>query len=314
MSRESVLISVAELNAALTSSGGAPTIALLDVRWRLGEPAGAGHQRYAAAHLPGARFLDLEKVLTRHTGDPKDGRHPLPDLDTLETGLGGLGVNSEQPVVVYDEAGSFAAGRAWWVLRWAGLNVRVLDGGIDAWIRAGLPLASSTPDDLPAVDTAFRGVPPVVLSNAVASSNEGDIGSGRLPTLTADEAAAVANSARGVLVDVRAPERFRGETEPLDPVAGHIPGAINIPVASLFAPADAPDPGAMPAEEHLRARLAPLITAYEAGMPCGVYCGSGVSAAQAVLAMATLGIEVPLYPGSWSAWSNDPTRPVATGP
>lgn len=304
MSRAAVLVTAADLAADLASASAdrSPTSpVVLDVRWRLGEPHGAGEQRYAVAHLPGARFLDLEKVLTRHTGDPRDGRHPLPDVDALAAGLAAAGVRVGRPVVVYDEAGSFAAGRAWWVLRWAGLEVRVLDGGIAAWQSAGMPVTSS------AGDAPAAGAP----ADAPAAGGRLEVQLGGLPTLTADEAAAV--GAVGTLVDVRAPERFRGETEPLDPKAGHIPGAVNVPVSGLFAGADTAYPGGMPSEQVLRERLAPLLKAAADGRPIGIYCGSGVSAAQGVLALATLGVDVPLYPGSWSAWSNDPSRPVATG-
>lgn len=197
MARADVLVTVPELAAALERDA----VTLLDVRWRLGEPAGAGAARYAVAHLPGARFLDLETVLTRHTADPRDGRHPLPDLDALAAGLDAAGVREGQPVVVYDEAGSFAAGRAWWVLRWAGFEVRVLDGGIAAWQSAGMPVTDAPTADAPADSPAAGGRLAVQL--------------GGLPTITADEAAAV--GAVGTLVDVRARERFRGETEPLDP-------------------------------------------------------------------------------------------------
>ncbi len=114
-----------------------PSVRLLDVRWRLSDAPGDGGRRYADGHLPGARFLDLEAVLTSHTGDPLDGRHPLPDTSTLAEGLGALGVRPDDDLVVYDEPGSFAAERAWWVLRWAGLRARVLDGGIDAWVDGG---------------------------------------------------------------------------------------------------------------------------------------------------------------------------------
>ncbi len=164
------------------------------------------------------------------------------------------------------------------MLTWAGLDVRVLDGGIDAWTLAGGPL-----------DTGVESAAPTQLDLAV----------GALPTSTADEVAAAE-----VLVDVRAPERFRGETEPLDPKAGHIPGAVNVPVSGLFGP-----DGRLPSEPVLRERFGDVLD----GRRVTAYCGSGVSAAQAVLALATLGIRTSLYPGSWSAWSNDPTRPVATG-
>lgn len=268
MARDDVLITVEAL-------AGLDEVDLLDVRWRLGDADGAGRERYLAGHIPGARFLDLESVLTSH-GEPTDGRHPLPDVDTLEEGLGALGVSGDRLVVVYDEAGSFAASRAWWVLRWAGLNVRVLDGGLGAWTAQGRPLAEGEAQ-----------VTPVDLLLTV----------GHLPTITADEAAAF----DGTLMDARAPERFRGETEPLDPVAGHIPGAVNVPVSQCFA-----EGGRLPEDEVLRGLL-------NRTGPLAAYCGSGVSAAQLVLAGAALDRSIALYPGSWSAWSNDPSRPVATG-
>lgn len=268
MPRSDVLITTDELEAS--------DVDLLDVRWRLGEPAGAGRERYLGGHIAGARFLDLESVLTRH-GAPIDGRHPLPDAATLAAGLGAVGVSGSRPIVVYDEPGSFAAGRAWWVLRWAGLPVRVLDGGIGAWTDRDLPLASG--DEV---------VQPVTV----------DLTIGHLPTISADEAAGFG----GTLIDARAPERYRGDTEQMDPVAGHIPGAVNEPVAQFFG-AD----GRLPDDDTLRRLL-------DRPGPLAAYCGSGVSAAQLVLAAAAVDRPVALYPGSWSAWSNDPSRPVATGP
>ncbi len=270
MARGDVLITPEELDGVLAD------VDLLDVRWRLGEPAGAGRDRYREAHLPGARFLDLEAVLTRH-GEPSEGRHPLPDADTLGHGLGELGVDGTRPVVVYDEAGTFAASRAWWVLRWAGLDVRVLDGGIDAWTAQNRPMTSG--------DTQ---VEPALLH----------LVTGQLPTIDADDAAGF----DGTLMDARAPERYRGETEPIDPVAGHIPGAVNVPVGAFFT-AD----GRLTEQSRLRDLLG------RRPGPLAAYCGSGVSAAQLVLAGAALDRRVALYPGSWSAWSNDPARPVATG-
>ena len=270
MARDDVVMTVEQLAERLAE------VDVLDVRWRLGEPGGAGRDRYREAHLPGARFLDLETVLTRH-GEPTEGRHPLPDADTLARGLGELGVDGSRPVVVYDEAGSFAASRAWWVLRWAGLDARVLDGGIDAWTAQNRPMTSG--------DTRVR---PVVLQ----------VATGQLPTIDADGAAGF----DGTLMDARAPERYRGETEPIDLVAGHIPGAVNVPVAQFFA-AD----GRLPDDARLRELLD------DRPAPLAAYCGSGVSAAQLVLAGASIDRPIALYPGSWSAWSSDPARPVATG-
>ena len=270
MARSDVLITPDELDGVLAD------VDVLDVRWRLGEPAGAGRVRYRDSHLPGARFLDLESVLTRH-GEPTEGRHPLPRADQLARGLGLLGVDGSRPIVVYDEAGSFAAARAWWVLRWAGLDVRVLDGGVDAWSARNRPMTSGETQ----IDAVLL-----------------QLTTGHLPTIDADAAAGF----EGTLMDARAPERYRGENEPIDPVAGHIPGAINLPVSGFFA-AD----GRLPEQDRLRELLG------ERTGPLGAYCGSGVSAAQLVLAGAAIDREVALYPGSWSAWSNDPARPIATG-
>ncbi|WIY82077.1 sulfurtransferase [Propionimicrobium sp. PCR01-08-3] len=276
--RSRVLIGVDELRNRF----GTPEMPqLLDVRWRLGEPAGAGLERYRAGHLPAARFLSLEAVLTGPHTDPLLGRHPLPSPELVAAGLGELGIEPDKEMVVYDEPGSFAAGRAWWVLRWLGLEVRVLDGGITAW-QAGAEPALETGDPAPVEPTEF-----------------GPLTSGHLPTLTADEVSAF----DGTVIDVRAPERYRGESEPLDPAAGHIPGAVNRPVGAFWE-----TDGTLPSSE----RLAQLLDLPAEG-PVAVYCGSGVSAAQEILALAGLGIEAALYPPSWSGWSADPDRPVAVG-
>jgi thiosulfate/3-mercaptopyruvate sulfurtransferase len=143
VTRAELLVSVAELAPMLSR------VRLLDVRWSLTDSPGDGRLRYAEGHLPGARFLDLEEVLTAHTGDPLDGRHPLPEVEPLAAGVSALGVSEQDEIVVYDEPGSFAAERAWWVLRWVGLRVRVLDGGLPAWVEAGRPLESGEPPPPP---------------------------------------------------------------------------------------------------------------------------------------------------------------------
>jgi len=278
-SRSDVLISVNDLPDAVNEGA-----QVLDVRWKLGEPHGAGYQRFLEGHLPPARFLDLEQVLTGPLTDPTLGRHPLPDADRLAEGLGALGIDPAREIIVYDEPGSFAAGRAWWVLRWAGLNVRVLDGGITAWLAADAFLREGEP----------APIEPTQLQLTL----------GHLPTMTADDLA----DFDGVIVDVRAGERYRGEVEPIDAKAGHVPGAINRPVGKLW-----DDKGLLPEPDALLDALDLPAEVYAGTRPIAVYCGSGVSAAQSLLALASLGVNAVLYPPSWSGWSSDPARPVATG-
>lgn len=273
--RADVLIGVDELPAALAAGA-----QLLDVRWNLDDQPGAGFGRYLQGHLPGARFLDLEAVLTGPTVDARLGRHPLPDPIQLGAGLGALGIDPARPVVVYDEPGSYAAGRAWWVLRWAGLDARVLDGGIRAWLASGRPLDTDEPEASPDA--------PLVLTT------------GQLPTLDVDEVAAFG----GMLIDVRSAERFAGAVGAHDTRGGHIPGAVNRPVTDYWdADGLLPDP----------AELVKKLDLPAGGTPIAVYCGSGVSATQVILALASLGVDAALYPPSWSGWSSDPGRPVATG-
>jgi thiosulfate/3-mercaptopyruvate sulfurtransferase len=286
MDTTSPLISVAELARAL--AGDRPP-ALLDIRFVLSTagPTGAsGADEYAAGHLPGAHFVDLEQVLAAPPGAPgAGGRHPLPDPEVLGAALRRAGVSAERAVVVYDGGPATAAARAWWVLRWAGHPaVRVLDGGLEAWRAAGRPVT----DEVPAAEAGdFKPVP------------------GRLATLDKDGAAAMART--GLLLDSRAGERYRGEVEPLDPRAGHIPGAVSAPTFENNAPDGRFRPAAELAERFraLGADEQPVV---------GVYCGSGVTAAHNALALELAGYRTVLYPGSWSEWSSDPERPAATGP
>ncbi|MFV0133196.1 sulfurtransferase [Streptomyces sp. HMX87] len=266
-------------------AGGDPPV-LLDVRWQLstaraaGEPPFDGRAEYAAGHLPGAVFVDLDTELASAPGP--GGRHPLPDLSVFGAAMRRAGVSSGRPVVVYDGGQGWAAARAWWLLRWTGHpDVRVLDGGLTAWQGA---LSTDVPTPEPG---DFRPVP------------------GARGLLDADGAAALARS--GLLLDARAGERYRGETEPIDRVGGHIPGAVSAPTSENVGP----DGRFLPAEE-LHARFKGLGAAEGTGV--GVYCGSGVSAAHEVLALAVAGIPAELYVGSWSEWSSDPQRPVAVGP
>ncbi|MFG1705918.1 sulfurtransferase [Nonomuraea sp. M3C6] len=255
-------------------------VTLLDVRWRLGGPPGV--ELYREGHLPGAVFCDLDADLAAPPGT--GGRHPLPEAGAFQNAMRRLGVSDGRPVVVYDDTGSTAAARAWWTLRYFGhRDVHVLDGGLPAWIEAGLPATKESPELTQGDFTARPG---------------------GMPVLTADEAAALAT--HGVLLDARAAERYRGEVEPIDPVAGHVPGAVNAPTTENVGPDGRfLDPAA------LRTRFARL--GVGEGVQAGAYCGSGVTAAHEVLALAVAGLPAALYVGSWSNWVADPSRPVATG-
>lgn len=273
-----VLITPDELAAALE---GEHPPRVLDVRWQLGGPP--GHPLYLEGHVPSAVYVDLDTELARH-GEPTDGRHPLPEPADLQAAARRWGLDDGDAVVVYDGAGNLAAARAWWLLRWAGVaDVRILDGALPAWVAAGHPLAT---------DDAVPPTGSVVLTP------------GALPTLeVAGVTALVTNG--GVLLDARAGERYRGEVEPVDPVAGHVPGARSLPTGDNLAP----DGRFLPAET-LRARFA--AAGADGSAPVAVYCGSGVTAAHQVAALAIAGVEAGLYPGSWSQWSNL-GLPVATG-
>jgi thiosulfate/3-mercaptopyruvate sulfurtransferase len=259
---------------------GDPPPVLLDVRWTLGGPPGLGG--YRLGHIPAAQFVDLERELS---AAPGPGRHPLPEPAAFDAAMRRHGVTNSQPVVVYDAATGTSAARAWWLLRYFGHpDVALLDGGFAAWMAADLPLAvGDEPDPVPG---DFKASP------------------GALPLLDAVGALSIAT--RGVLVDARAPERYRGEVEPIDPVAGHIPGARNLPALSLLG---GDNTFLLPHE--LRDRFA--VIGVRPGEPVGVYCGSGVVATQEVFAMALAGVDAALYAGSWSEWITDRTRPVETG-
>jgi thiosulfate/3-mercaptopyruvate sulfurtransferase len=278
MTTPRVLIDADELRVALAA---APPV-LLDVRWALGDPDGYRH--YLAGHLPGAVFVDLETELAA-PATPTDGRHPLPGIDKLQAAARRWGIDTpDTAVVVYDATGGLAAARAWWLLRWGGLtDVRLLDGGLPAWTEAG----GAVEEGAPAAPTPGR----VTLVP------------GSMPTI--DIAAAAAWPGSGVLLDARAAERYRGEVEPVDPRAGHIPGAHSAPTSENL---DGSGRFAPPAA--LRARFA-AFGAPDA--PVAVYCGSGVTAAHQIAALAVAGIDAALYPGSWSQWSADPDRPAAVG-
>ncbi|MGP4023679.1 sulfurtransferase [Actinomadura sp. 3N407] len=255
-------------------------VVLLDVRWHLAGPPGI--ESYRKGHLPGAVFVDLDRDVAGPPGP--GGRHPLPEPVAFESAMRRAGVSEDSLVVVYDDADSMSAARVWWSLRYFGhQRVRVLDGGYRAWTEAGRPVSTVEPDMKPGDFIADPG---------------------RLPVLDAEGAAELATA--GVLLDARAAERYRGDQEPVDPVAGHIPGARNAPtsgnvgVDGRFLPSDL-----------LRERFAKL-GATDA-LDVGAYCGSGVTAAHEILALNLAGIPAALYVGSWSDWVRDPSNPVATG-
>lgn len=282
------LISTSELASALAA--GEPPV-LIDVRWRHGGPPGL--ESYRAGHIPGAVYVDLDSQLAAPAG--ARGRHPLPEAADFAAAMRDAGVRADADVVVYDDADATIAARAWWMLRYYGHNqVRVLDGGVRAWAAAGLPVSTEDATPEPGDFTARPG---------------------QLAILDAGGAAALARS--GMLLDARAPVRYRGETEPIDPVAGHIPGALSAPTTG-----NVTSDGLFRPVAELRARFAGLGIKVRnrssegsgAGQRVGAYCGSGVTAAHAVLALELAGIPAALYVGSWSEWVADPSRPVATGP
>jgi thiosulfate/3-mercaptopyruvate sulfurtransferase len=273
----SLLIDCHDLASRLATDG---ATVVLDVRWALAGPPGVGE--YRAGHIPGAHFIDLDRELS---APPGPGRHPLPDIADFGAAMRRHGVTNRCPVVVYDAATGMSAARAWWLLRYFGHpDVSILDGGFAAWRGAAMTVQEG--DDVDPDEGDFEPAP------------------GGMPLLDANQALALART--GILVDARAPERFRGETEPVDPIAGHIPGAVNLPAQRTLNP-----DGSFLDLESLRSRFAEL--GITAGEPVGIYCGSGVVAAQGVFAMALAGIDAALYAGSWSEWITDPERPVELG-
>jgi thiosulfate/3-mercaptopyruvate sulfurtransferase len=281
VARRDVLLDVEELRDLLAQRR-PPTV--LDVRWKLGDPDGRRH--YADGHIPGAVYVDLYHELAA-PATPERGRHPLPEPAALQAAARGWGVSAGWPVVVYDDTGGTAAARAWWLLRWAGVaDVRLLDGGLGAWRAVGLAVA---------------------VGEEHPEHGDVTLESGRQPVLSADQAAALAADPAGVLLDARAGERYRGEVEPIDSRAGHIPGARSAPTLDNLG-----DDGAFRPTAELRERARSL--GARPGATVGVYCGSGVTAAHQIAALAAVGVDAALYPGSWSAWSSDPGRPVETGP
>jgi thiosulfate/3-mercaptopyruvate sulfurtransferase len=276
--RAEILATATELTHILHA--GEP-VTILDVRWQLSEPD--GRAAYEAGHIPGAVYVSLEAELTDHRVAGR-GRHPLPSGRSVEAAARRWGVRRGVPVVIYDDWNRAGSSRAWWVLTAAGIpEVRILDGGLGAWIAAGGALENG----------------PVLPEPGDATVRHDDLHAGARPTLTAEEVNTVQT-----LLDARAPERFRGDVEPVDPVAGHIPGATNLPSTRVLA-----DNGAFLNENH----LAQLVAEHRVDGGVGVYCGSGVTAAVVLAALTSAGVDAALYPGSWSEWISDPSRPVARG-
>ncbi len=289
MIRPGLLVEVADLDGLADERG---DVVLLDTRLALTGPP--GRERYDAGHLPGAVYVDVDADLSSAPTTPPGpgGRHPLPDPDAFVAAMRRSGLRRGSTVVVYDDGPATAAARLWWLLLHYGHgsdgrgDVLVLDGGLAAWTAAGRALstepASPEPGD-------WSGEP------------------GRLPTVDADGVPATARE--GLLIDVRAAERFRGEQEPLDPVAGHIPGAVSAPLAG-----NTDTTGRFLPAPELRRRF--LAAGAGAGRDVAAYCGSGVTACQTVLALRLAGFAEPaaLYPGSWSGWISEATHPVAIGP
>ena len=276
------LVSTADLAAHLDD----PSWVIVDVRHELAQPDTWGEAEYRRAHVPGARFVHVDRDLS----GPKsgtNGRHPLPAPEACAAIFGRIGIDATKQVIAYDQGSGSYAARLWWMLRWLGHDTAaVLDGGFAAWTREARPVTT----DVPTIRAARFGAPragPIVDARAVAASL----------------------SPRSLfLVDARGRERFRGDVEPLDPVAGHIPGAINRPYLDNLK-----TDGTFKPVNELRAEFCALV----AGCPTAAvvhYCGSGVTACHNLLAMEHAGLgRGQLYPGSWSEWCADPARPIARG-
>lgn len=277
-----VLTTVAELQQHLHD----PDVVVVDCRFSLADPA-RGRQAYHAGHIPGAVYAHLDEDLSAPVIKGVTGRHPLPDPQALVERFSAWGIGSGIKVIAYDDAGGAYASRLWWLLHWLGHEeVTVLDGGWDAWVNAGYTITTEPAQNMP------KEFQPVINSNLVA------------------DAALVAEAAQNsdyVVVDSREEPRYRGEMEPIDPVAGHIPGAVNIPYGPN-----------MDVDKHwrdpatLKHRFAPVTGDHSADRVI-FYCGSGVTACHNILAFAHAGLGMAtLYAGSWSEWITDPERPVAT--
>ncbi|MBK6769748.1 MAG: sulfurtransferase [Ardenticatenales bacterium] len=280
-----VLVDVRALAARLDADG--TELAVVDCRHRLADPAW-GATAYRESHVPDAVFADLDRDLSAPVVPGVTGRHPLPSPDALAATLGGWGIDAATQVVAYDDIGGAFAARLWWLLKWLGHDaVAVVDGGWPAWLAAGLPVRSGV-EHRAARTFAPRPRPAMVAD--------------------ADTTAAAAAGGTVRVLDARAADRFAGQNETIDPVAGHIPGAVSLPFAGGLGP-----DGRLLSPAVLASRFDGALAGADAAEAI-VYCGSGVTAAHLVLAAAHAGRPLPrLYAGSWSEWIVDPARGVATG-
>jgi len=269
---------------ALAANLGQPGWVVVDCRFDLGD-TGRGERDYGAGHVPGACYAHLDHDLSSAIG-PSTGRHPLPDVARLGAWLGAQGIDNHSQVVAYDDSGGTMAVRLWWLLRWLGhRSVAVLDGGWQAWVAAGQRVTQELPVPRPSV---FEGTPDARM------------------VVTTEQL--VAGTASGQLVDVRTSERFRGDQEPIDPIAGHIPGAVNVPLQLNLDSEGRFQPPAV-----LKGLYGPIVGDAHPGQLIFM-CGSGVTACHSILALEVAGYAgAALYAGSWSEWIRDPARPVAVG-
>lgn len=280
------LVDAAALRDALGDGAAAPALVVLDCRHDLADPD-AGRHAYEAGHIPGAVHAHIDRDLSGPVAETT-GRHPLPDPDAFRRTMGRLGIGPDTQVVAYDDKGGAFAARAWWLLRHYGHgHVAVLDGGIQAWQATGGDLREGPEENPP---QTFLGTP------------------GHTPTVDHDSIRGRLPAAPGTLLDARGPARYRGDEEPIDPKAGHIPGALNLPFADNLGP----DGRFRPVDE-LQARFRDALHGRTPDQ-AAVYCGSGVTACHDLLAMEHAGLHgAALYPGSWSEWCRDDDRPVETG-
>ena len=266
-----------------------PNWAIFDCRFYL-DDTNLGRQNYLAGHIPGAQYVDLENDLSSPIIPGKTSRHPLPDSESFAKTISNFGISDETQVVVYDDRGGGIAARLWWMLRWMGHeSVAVLDGGIQEWQIQGHPLKMGEEKRVPA-----KFVP--------HPRNE--------LMITVEDIMTMRNDPANKVVDSRAEERYRGQNETLDPIAGHIPGAINAYYGDNFLEAN----GRFKDKDQLKSRFKEILGDTPANRTA-FYCGSGVTANVNILAVLHAGLgDALLYPGSWSEWITDPNRPVTTDP